>query len=95
MYGMQVQSFLGKLSIMPVPLLPQFTSSRDQNWDLLVTWLGDLVDYLNKRDSLDMGWSVIGTATDRVLNSGDTLSATQDVLGTLINLLLTQGILRS
>ncbi len=39
------------------------------------------------------GWSTSGTATDKVLVSGDTLVATQDVLGTLITTLIGKGVL--
>jgi len=41
----------------------------------------------------DTGWSTSGTAADKVLVSGDTLAATQDVLGTLITTLIAKGIL--
>lgn len=39
------------------------------------------------------GWSTSGITTDKVLASGDTLLQTQNVLGTLIDTLKTQGIL--
>lgn len=41
----------------------------------------------------DGTWTVSGTSVDKSLVSGDTLTATQDVLGTLIQVLIAKGIL--
>ncbi len=75
------------------PDLPFFSGIVERDFDLLVRYISDLVDYLNTQ-ALPIGtWTTTGTATDRALTSGDTLSATQDVLGTLITDLKSKGIL--
>jgi hypothetical protein len=59
-----------------------------------VTWDFSVADVAKANvATLDTGWSTSGVTTDKALTVGDTLAQTQDVLGTLINLLLTKNIL--
>ena len=77
---------------MNVPFIPPMTGDSKSDIDRIVDYLYDLSRYLAVGEP-DPAWSVTGTTTDKVLASGDTLSATQNVLGTLIQTLQSKGII--
>jgi hypothetical protein len=78
---------------MPAPDIPLFTDDDiPGNLDKVIWYLYSLADYLNEV-STDPSWSVTGTVVDTTLTSGDTLAATQNVLGTLINSLKEKGVI--
>jgi hypothetical protein len=78
---------------MPAPDIPIFTDDDvPGNLDKVIWYLYSLADYLNEV-STDPSWTVTGTAVDMTLVSGDTLVATQNVLGTLINSLKEKGVI--
>ena len=77
---------------MGVPFIPPMTGDPKSDIDKIVIYLYDLASYLAEGEP-EPAWSVTGTTTDKVLASGDTLTATQDVLGTLIQTLQGKGII--
>lgn len=84
---------------MIVPEIPLFTDDVRINIDLIVSYLYNLQDALSNLDTqpldsgVDTGWSTSGVVTDKSLSVGDTLAQTQHVLGTLIAVLISKGIL--
>lgn len=73
------------------PFVPLMTGEVRKDVDRIVKYLSDLNDYLAARGVPSTGWVATGTVTDTTLTAGDTLAATQDVLGTLIQYLLSKG----
>lgn len=78
---------------MPAPTTPYFIQDDlVGNVQKIISYLYDIEDYLNENVT-DDAWGTVGTVTDKSLTSGDTLTATQNVLGTLITTLKEKGIL--
>jgi hypothetical protein len=83
------------------PQLPLFSGlaiHQEEDFDLLVRYLGDLADYLASLRTSDItpnsGWSVSGVSTDKSFNVGTvTLTELANVVGTLITTMISQGLL--
>jgi hypothetical protein len=77
----------------PAPPTPFFiVDDIPGNVQKIIVYLYSLEDYLNENVT-DDAWVVTGVTVDKTLASGDTLTATQNVLGTLITTLKEKGIL--
>lgn len=74
---------------MPVPEPPLLTGDLRRDVSNMYAYLTDLATYL--KYTPHEGWSTVGTSELKVMTSGDTLTHTQDVLGTLINTLIDRG----
>lgn len=78
---------------MPAPTTPYFIQDDIVgNVQKIISYLYSLEDYLNENVT-DDAWGAVGITTDKSLTSGDTLIATQNVLGTLITTLKEKGII--
>jgi hypothetical protein len=76
------------------PFIPSFTGEPYQDISILISYLYDLQDYMVSGEP-DLGWSTVGISEAKTLSSGATLLQTQNVLGTLINVLREKNILSS
>jgi len=82
-----------KGQVVPNPPFPPFLTGDDRkDIELLYNHLTDLSSYLAEGEP-DTGWSSSGFVVDKVLTAGDTLTQTQNVLSTLIDVLKAKGIL--
>lgn len=74
---------------MALPFPPQLTGDNTRDILALHRYLYEvLIDV-----QADDGWLISGVVEDRTLTVGDSLAATQQVLGTLIAVLVERGIL--
>jgi len=74
------------------PVVPLQTGIVEADIDLLFGYLAELQSYLLNGEH-DATWVTTGVVTDQTLTIGDTLTATQHVLGTVINTLADKGVL--
>jgi hypothetical protein len=74
------------------PFVPMLTGDTARDIEALHAHLLDLNAWLAEGEP-DSGWSTSGLSTDKVLASGDTLAATQNVLASLIEVLKVKGVL--
>jgi hypothetical protein len=74
------------------PVVPLQTGVTLADIDLLFRYLLELQSYLLNGEH-DATWVTTGVVTDQTLTVGDTLTATQHVLGTVINTLANKGVL--
>lgn len=74
------------------PVVPLQTGIVEADIDLLFGYLVELQSYLLNGEH-DAGWITSGVVADQTLTVGDTLAATQHVLGTVINTLADKGVL--
>ena len=72
--------------------VPLLTGDTTEDIRTIRLYLMDLQRRLET--PLDTGWATnVAAATDKVLNTGDTLADVVNVLGSLIQVLLTKGVL--
>jgi len=74
------------------PVVPLQTGIVEADIDTLFKYLRELYGYLLNGEH-DATWVTTGVVTDQTLTIGDTLTATQHVLGTVINTLADKGVL--
>lgn len=87
---MQARTVMGwGCNMAPEP--PLLSGDLEQDVAALRSYAAELASYIDSTP--DAGWSTVGTATLKVVTSGDTLAHTQDVLASLITVLISRGVL--
>ena len=74
-----------------LPHPPLFTGDSGIDIELLKTYINDL--YSSLITNTASGYIVTGVTESRILTTGDTLTETQDFLGTLASDLITKGVI--
>jgi hypothetical protein len=72
--------------------VPLMTGDNAKDIQLLRGYLTDLQAMIE--EPIDIGWSVVGTTESKTLTAGGTLGDLYNVVGTLVRLLVTKGILQ-
>lgn len=72
--------------------VPLMTGDATRDIQLLRGYLTDLQAMIE--EPMDLGWSVVGTSESKTLVAGGTLGDLYNVVGTLVRLLVTKGILQ-
>jgi hypothetical protein len=77
---------------MLTPDVPLMSGDTMKDIQLLRGYLTDLQAMIE--EPMDLGWSVVGTSESKTLVAGGTLGDLYNVVGTLVRLLVTKGILQ-